>query len=75
MIRFTLSGEEGSTQARVASHVLASALCKFYCKKLNLDMTMAAKLRLSLDGDAIDPDTKFGDMDVDDGDQVDVVKV
>jgi hypothetical protein len=36
---------------------------------------VVATLRLSLDGEIIDPNTKVGDMDVDDGDQVDVVKV
>lgn len=35
----------------------------------------APNLRLSLDGEMIEPETKFEDMDVDDGDQVDVIRI
>lgn len=73
--RFTLSGAEGDVQAIVQSHVTAKTLCKYYAKKKGLDEKVAATLRLSLDGEVIDPDTKVQDMDVDDGDQVDVIKV
>lgn len=73
--RFTLSGAEGDVQALVQSHVTAKTLCKYYAKKKNLDEGVAATLRLSLDGDIMDPATKVEDMDVDDGDQVDVVRV
>jgi hypothetical protein len=73
--RFTLSGAEGDVQALVQSHVTAKTLCKYYAKKKGLEEGVAATLRLSLDGDIIDPSTKVEDMDVDDGDQVDVIRV
>lgn len=56
-------------------HVTAKTLCKYYAKKRNLDDSVATTLRLSLDGETIDPSTKVEDMDVEDGDQVDVIKV
>ena len=73
--RFTLSGAEGDVQAIVQAHVTAKTLCKYYAKKRNLDESVVASLRLSLDGETMDPNTKVADMDVDDGDQVDVIKV
>lgn len=74
-VRFTLAGANGEVQAVVQPHVTAKALCKYYAKKSGMDETEGLDLRLSLDGDVIDPNTKFEDMDVDEGDQVDVIKV
>jgi hypothetical protein len=73
-VRITLAGSDGEVQAVVQPHVTAKALCKFYAKKWGIEGE-APNLRLSLDGDVIEPETKFEDMDIDGGDQVDVIKV
>jgi hypothetical protein len=74
-VRFTLAGAQGDIQASVLPHVTARSLCKYYVKKTNMDPSLAVSMRLSWDGETIDPEMKFEELDVDDGDQVDVIQV
>lgn len=73
-VRINLHGEFGPVTATVQPHVTAANLCKYYLKKHDKDTSLAKHYRLKFDGETIDPDTKFADMDVETGDQIDVVK-
>ena len=54
-------------------HVTATYMVKWYCQKANRDPAEAAGMHLKFDGDVIHPTTTVGDMDVENGDQIDVV--
>ena len=74
-VKINLMGPYGTVSATVQPHVTAASLVKYYLKKTDQDKSLAESIRLSLDGETFKPDTKFEEMEVDAGDQIDVVAV
>lgn len=72
-IRINLMGPFGQVTATVLPHVTAASLCKFYLKRTDKDKSLVDTTRLSLDGETLEPDTTVEDMDVEAGDQIDIV--
>jgi hypothetical protein len=73
--RITLVGDFGQVSAVVQAHVTAASLCKYYIKRSKQDKSLHDSYRLSLDGETLDPSTPFSDMGVEDGEQMDVVRI
>lgn len=74
-VKINLMGPFGLISATVQPHVTAGSLCKYYLKKTANDKALLDSLRINLDGEMLGPDTTVEDMDVDAGDQIDVVQI
>lgn len=72
-MRISLLGSKGICTRKFPISMTAATLCRYYAEKHMKDMTVGGKLRLSVDGEVVDPGTRLEDMDVEDEDQVDVV--
>lgn len=72
-VRINLMGPFGQVSATVLPHVTAASLCKYYLKRTDKDRSLIDTTRLSLDGETLEPEMTVDDMDVEAGDQIDVV--
>jgi hypothetical protein len=75
-VRVTLvDGVEGFT-ANVGKHVLAKTLVKYFLSKsLHKNGEPADDYRIRVDGEIKDPDTRFEELDAEEGDQLEIVKI
>lgn len=75
-VRVTLvDGVEGFT-ANVGKHVLAKTLVKYFLSKsVHKNGEPANEYRIRVDGEIIEPDTRFEDLDAEEGDQLEIVKI
>ncbi|KAK8864294.1 hypothetical protein IAR55_001540 [Kwoniella newhampshirensis] len=72
-VRFVVKDVKGGeVKLKVALNITANTVLRFYCKKINRPRDDAAKMRLILDGDAVEPDTPMGELDLSDGDMLEV---
>lgn len=71
--RLKLSGGWGDYSIKVADTVKISSIAEYYCHKASKDAGLAGKIRLTFDGDVLDVDSTVGDLDVEDGDMIDVM--
>ncbi|WVQ83196.1 hypothetical protein IAT38_005335 [Cryptococcus sp. DSM 104549] len=65
-------GSNGEARLRVRKTVTAGKVLKHYCTKVGLSKDDVEKLQLVFDGSGVDPEDKVGDLDVEDGDMLDV---
>lgn len=72
-VRITLSGAAGQVPAVVQPHVTAASLCRYYLSKTGQEKS--EDVRLSIDGETVDPTTTFGEMEVEQGEQIDVKRI
>lgn len=70
--RVCLRGTWGSFKVNVAAFVHVTTLTQVYCAKASKDASLAKGLKLQFDGDTLSPETTVGDLDMEDGDIIDV---
>ncbi|KAK4684823.1 hypothetical protein P7C73_g5346, partial [Tremellales sp. Uapishka_1] len=72
-VKLTLKDNHGrEAKVRLSHGTTAGAMLKWFCKKTGRSMDDAETLALVIEGEAVDRNTKIEDMDVDEGDQIDV---
>lgn len=72
-IKICLQGAWGSTKFGVIPEVTGLALAELYCEKNQKDIKIARTLKLYFDGELIGVEATAEQIDLDDGDLVDVM--
>ena len=73
LTRIILRGQWGECKLRVADFVTAHALLMGFCERQGKHGSMVRKLKLSFDGDTIDPTAIVSEMGIEDDDVMDVI--
>lgn len=71
-IKLVVRGEEGDLKLQARLSTTTSSICRHYCHKYNIDGSRAENMKLYFDGEPFGPDTEIRDLDLEDGDLVDV---
>jgi hypothetical protein len=75
-VKLILRGRDGEeTKRTIPLSTTAKALVAFFCKSWGKSKEESLKYRLELDGEGVAGDTLLGQLDLEDGDMVDVVKI
>ena len=70
--KISLRGASGTYVVRVADYVTGTTLAKVFCEKAGKPASEVEKLRLTFDGDRIESETTVKELDLEDGDIIDV---
>lgn len=71
-VRLKLRGAEGEHALKAGRDTKISTLLKYYCMKHSLAHEVAESMYIDLDGERFEGDATVEDLDVEDGDLVDV---
>lgn len=71
-VKIKLQGRAGEVKIATNRAAKVLTLCRYYCKKAGLDPNKASNMNLRFDGEKFGPDASVEDMDIEDGDMVDV---
>lgn len=71
-VKMKLRGAAGELNTRATKETKVSTLIKYYCTKFNIAADRAAGMYLDLDGEQFTGDSTVNDLDLEDGDMVDV---
>jgi hypothetical protein len=71
-IKISLRGAWGTYKISVPIRTTGIQLAEVYCDKSDRDVGLAKGVRLMFDGDKIGAEETLEDLDMDDGDQIDV---
>ncbi|WWD17408.1 hypothetical protein CI109_101849 [Kwoniella shandongensis] len=72
-IRFVIKDAKGGeVKLKVATNITANTVLRYYCQKVERPKTDANQMKLVLDGDVVEPDTPMGELDLSDGDMIEV---